>query len=184
MATLKDEVAISKCCSVKLDDETIAIIGLFYHTANRRENPEDTSWYQYEVRVEKIAELEQTINDMMLLENRLKPWRWTNPTWNSKWIIGYDKSNDQYKGAKFLKSKLRKILSWDDYLKLVTEGTKVLKDGKTKTYATAKYECDGYEDIDGNTNLSITDKQTLLNHVGKSMWKRLILKRDISPTIN
>lgn len=180
MATLKNEVAISKCCSVKLDDETIAIIGLFYHTADRKENPDDKSWYRYEVRVEKIKNLEDTINDMMVLENRLKPWRWTNPTWNDEWFMGYDKSNDQYKGAKFLKMKIRKMLSWDAYIKLVTEGVKMLGNGTVKTYPTAKYECDGYEDIDGITGLSITDKQTLLDHVGKPMWKKLVLKRDLS----
>lgn len=178
MATLKNEVAISKCCSVKLDDNTIAIIGLFYHTADKKENPTDKSWYRYEVRVENIENLKSKIDDMMVLENRLKPWKWTNPTWDSELFMGYDKSNDQYKGGKFLKMKINKMLSWDAYVQLVRDGIKTLGNGSTKTYPTAKYECDEYEDIDGNTGLSIIDKQTLLDHVDKPMWKKLILKRD------
>lgn len=181
MATLKNEVAISKCCSVKLDDETIAIIGLFYHTRDRSVNdPNDKSWYAYDVRVEKIADLKTKIEDMMSLDNRLKPWRWTNPNWNPEWFLGYDKSNDQYKGGRFLKMKINKMLEWDAYVKLVSEGIKTLGNGTVKQYPTAKYECDGYEDVDGNTGLSIIDKQTLLDHVGKSMWKKLVLKRDIT----
>lgn len=178
MALKLNEVAISKCTSVKLDDDTIAMVGVMYHTADKKENPDDKSWYTYEGRVCKIADLEAEVKAMKGMDRRLELWRWPDPTWPAEWFMGYDNSNQQLKGARFYQMKLKKALDWDSYIKLVTKGIKMMgeKKNKEKFYPSAKYDTEGYVDQDGKT-FSIIDKDALLARVNKCFSKKLPLKR-------
>ena len=179
MAGLKlNEVAISKCVSVKLDDETVAIIGLMYHTGNRRDNPDDKSWYRYEGRIAKIRDIEAEIEDMRRPDNRLNDWKWPDREWPEEWFMGYDKSNDNFRGAKFLRMKLKKMLDWDSYVKQVRDGIRRLANGSEKEYIGAKYECDGYVSDNGVSDISILDRQQLIDLCGSCISKKLLLKKD------
>jgi len=179
MALKLNEVAISKACSVKLDPETIAIVSLMYHTADHKAYPEDHSWYQYEARIAKIADIEAEIKSMKSLDNRLKKWKWPNPTWPAEHFMGYDEANEQGKGARWLQMKLKKAMEWPQYLKLVNEGIKKLGTGKEKRYAGAQYETTGYVSDDGQKDLTIIDREKLLSLCGHCLSKRLIAKRQL-----
>lgn len=178
MALKLNEVAISKACSVKLDDETIAIVSLMYHTAAKENKETDHSWYQYEGRVVKIADLKAEIDDMKADANRLNLWRWPNKSWPADWFMGYDNSNENKKGARWYEMKMRKALDWEQYVKLVKEGIKRLGNGSEKQYPTGRYETDDYVDSDGNI-FSIVDKDALIARVGKTFTKKLVLKRSL-----
>lgn len=179
MAGLKqNEVAISKCVSVELDKETVAIIGLMYHTANRKENPDDKSWYRYEGRIAKIADIRAEIEEMRKPENRMKDWKWPNREWPTEWFMGYDKSNDNMKGSKFLAMKLKKMLDWETYVRQVRDGVRVLANGCEKAYTGAKYETDDFVSDSGLSGINILDKGQLLSLCGQCVSKKLKMKRD------
>lgn len=166
--------------SVKLDDDTIAMVGLLYHTADKKENPDDTSWYMYEGRTAKIKDLEAEIAAMKSLEHRLDPWRWPDPRWPEDWFMGYDDGDNNMKGQRFLTMKLKKALSWEAYLDLVLNGVKTLGNGTKKAYPSGRYETKAYTDQDGQI-FDITDKDALLARVGKCFSKKMPLKRDSRP---
>ena len=67
-----NEVSCLKKCAGQLDESTVAIICLMYHTANRKENPEDKSFYRYEVLVEKIDNVKKMIAEMNSAENKFE----------------------------------------------------------------------------------------------------------------
>lgn len=178
MALKEKEIAISKSCSVKLDDDTIAIIAHVYHTANKKNNPTDHSWYRYIGRVVKIKDLEAEIQDKKSVEHRLENWTWNSPIWPDDWYFGYDNGNTKAKEARWLSMKLKKTLSWDAYLKLVKEGIKTLATtGKEKQHPTAIYETTGYIDSNGQ-QYDITNKDDLIKLQGIFFWKDCPLKKD------
>ena len=176
MACRLNEIAVSKCVSVKLSDDTVALVAHMYHTADRSQNPNDESFYMYEGRVAKIADIEAEIAQMKSFDYRLKLWKWPDPTWPTDWFMGYDGDNNQMKGQRFLKMKLKKMLKWEDYVLLVTKGIKTLGTGKKKAYPSGKYETEGYTDQDGKT-FSILDREALLARCGKCFTKKMPLKR-------
>ena len=179
MALKHKEIAISKAVSVKLDDDTIAIIAHVYHTADKAAHPDDKSWYKYVGRVATIADLEAEIALKSSEAERLKTWTWACPAWPDDMFFGYDNSNAQSKEARWLQMRLKKALDWDSYVKLVRDGIRrIAKSSTEKQFPSARYETDGYIDQDGKL-LSILDPVSLKQHVGKQFWKDCILKRDL-----
>ena len=173
-----NEVSCLKKCAGQLDESTVAIICLMYHTANRKENPEDKSFYRYEVLVEKIDNVKKMIAEMNSAENKFETWKWKNPSWNKDFYMEYNKFNDNAHGAKFFKNCILKILPWDSFVKKIRDGISyVALDKREKCVPSSKYPVEGYEDADGNKELSIIDKDVLMNHCGKFMWKNIPLKK-------
>ena len=171
------EIAISKSCSVKLDNDTIAIIAHVYHTADRKTNPDDQSWYKYAGKVIKIADLEAEIRDKKSMDHRLEKWVWKSPAWADDMFFGYDDGNTKGKEARWLAMKLKKALKWEAYLKLVKDGIKkIAATGKEKRYPGANYEIKDYVDAEGKLH-DITNKDDLLKLEGKEFWKDCPLKR-------
>lgn len=171
------EIAISKSCSVKLDDDTIAIIAHVYHTADKKTNPDDQSWYKYTGRVIKIKDLEEEIRAKKSIDHRLEQWTWKSPAWPEDMFFGYDDGNTKGKEARWLAMKLKKALKWEAYIKLVKDGIKlVAATGKEKRYPGGMYETEAYTDAEGNL-YDITKKEDLLKLEGKSFWKNCIMKR-------
>lgn len=179
MALKEKEIAISKAVSVKLNDQTIAIIAHVYHTADRKANPDDKSWYKYVGRVVDITDLKAEIEDKRSDANRLKNWEWKCPAWPDDMYFGYDRSNANSKGARWLEMRLKKALEWDDYVKVVRDGIKkIARTGYEKQYPTAAYETEAYQKPDGST-ISILDLNALLAAKGTPFWKNCLLKRDL-----
>lgn len=177
MALKQKEIAISKACSVKLDNGLIGIVAHVYHTADRKSNPEDKSWYKYVCRVEKEADLKAEAEDKKKPENRLKLWTWKCDAWPADWFFSYANGNEQIKEARWLEMKMKKALDWDAYVKLVTTGTKTVAALKCeKQYPKAAYEVNGYTDKSG-AQFDITSKADLAKLVGKTVWKDCPLKR-------
>lgn len=174
------EIAISKSCSVKLDDNTIAILAHVYHTADKKAYPEDHSWYRYIGRVAKLKDLEAEIQDDKSIEHRLEPWTWKSSLWPDDWFFGYDRGNDKAKAARWLAMKVKKAMDWDAYLKLVKDGIKhVASTGKESCSPTASYATAGYKAENSDRMFDITSKQDLADLEGKFFWKDCPLKHDI-----
>jgi len=179
MALKHKEIAISKAVSVKLDDETIAIIAHVYHTADKAAHPEDKSWYKYAGRVVRIADLEAEIARKSSDAERLETWKWQCPAWPDDMFFGYDNANSRAKEARWLQMRLKKALDWDSYVKLVRDGIRrIAKSNVEKQFPSARYETDGYTTQDGAA-LSILDIAALKSCAGKQFWKNCILKRDL-----
>jgi hypothetical protein len=158
----------------------MAIVGLMYHTADKKTFPEDKSFYRYEVMVKKIDDVKAMIAEMNKDENRLNTWQWGNDTWDKNHFMEYTKFNDNAHGAKFFKNCVNKMLTWEAYVKKVRDGISYVSiDKKEKYTPSAKYDVEGYEDKDGNKNISIVDKETLLSYVDKFVWKNIPLKRTL-----
>ena len=179
MSLKPKEIAISKAVSVKLTDDMIAIVAHVYHTADRKTNPNDTSWYKYVGRVAKISDLEAEIATLKDPANRLNAWHWECPAWPADWFFGYDDSNTQAKASRWLQMKIKKALTWDAYVKLVKDGIKhVASLGKEKAYPGGMYDVEGYQDFKGVT-FDITDKEALISHCGQTFWKDCVAKRQL-----
>ncbi len=179
MALKHKEIAISKAVSVRLDDQTIAIIAHVYHTADKAAHPDDRSWYKYVGRVVRVDELEAEIATKSSDAERLKTWKWACPAWSDDMFVGYDNSNQQSKEARWLQMRLKKALDWDSYVKLVRDGIRrIAKSNVEKQFPSGRYEVDGYIDEDGKL-FSILDQQSLSAHLGKIFWKNCQLKRDL-----
>lgn len=179
MACNPREIAINKACSVKLDDETIAIVAFVYHTADRKDPNAGQSWYKTAVRVAKVKDLEAEIADKLLDENRLKEWTVDCTAWPKDWHFAYDNGYDKCHEARWLSSKIKKAMEWDDFVKLAKDGIRILKGTKAvKQSSSAKYDTEGYTDgTAGFKPVSIIDREALLKCCGKIIWKDAPLKR-------
>ena len=179
MALKHKEIAISKAVSVRLDDQTIAIIAHVYHTADKAAHPDDRSWYKYVGRVVRVDELEAEIATKSSDAERLKTWKWACPAWPDDMFVGYDNSNQQSKEARWLQMRLKKALDWDSYVKLVRDGIRrIAKSNAEKQFPSAAYETEAYQDSEGNS-FSILDLNALTSHLGKVFWKDCVMKRDM-----
>ena len=78
MACKPNEVTILKAQSVKLDNDTVLVLTYMYHTADKeaRKAGTDKSFYRYEGRIAKIADLKSEIHDLMQDAVALKPYVW------------------------------------------------------------------------------------------------------------
>lgn len=85
--------------------------------------------------------------------------------------MSYNRGNTQIKESNWLKSKLRKALTWDQYLDLTLRGLRYLKTkNKTSIQAKYRYEVENY--IDENNNIyNINNKEDLLKIKNKIIWK-------------
>ena len=172
-----NEIAILKSCAVKLDDDLVAISAYVFHTADRKANPEDKSWYKYICYVDKISKIEADIESRKSPEHRLETWMWKSPAWADSYHLAYDYGSNNAKAARWFTSKLKKTLTWDKYVRIVKDGVKTLSTkGQEKFYTGAAYDIDGYCDSDGNL-YNITDKASLMKLEGKMIWKDCPLKR-------
>ena len=175
MANIKtDEMAILKAVSIKLDDETVFINTLQYHTEKGDRDGQlrcdrSKSRYRWLGRVCKIADVRAKIAEFKQDANKLLPWMWPNdPSWNGK--ILYTDSDQTHAGS-WLRSKLNKMVDWDLGVKLL-DGY----DKKHDEYSVAKkYDTENYMTEDG-TPISIKDKTALLARVGQNVWKEMVKK--------
>lgn len=157
-----NEVSLMKGVCCKLNDDTCLTLVFFAHTESHARNKSE---YFYGGRIDKISDLENEANTMLLDENRVKPWSFPGLTKYSS--IVYDNNDTNAKGAAWYKNKLKKIVSWDDFLKIVN-GYKATK----KTYNdNAKYVVTDYVSTNGVTLDDITiDKSKLIALVGQQIF--------------
>jgi hypothetical protein len=179
------EIAISKSCSVKLDDSTIAILAHVYHTADKNADTNDKSWYRYIGRVAKVTDLEAEIQEDKSAEHRLETWTWKSHLWPDDWFFGYDRGNNKAKAARWLAMKVKKAMDWEAYIKLVRDGIRhVASTGKEKQSSSASYATIGYSAEGSDSLFDITDKQQLLSLEGTFFWKDCPLKHDLKANSN
>lgn len=165
-----DEMQILKCISMKLNDEVAAICTYQYHVTKvpgpdgKMKNDRAQSAYRWLTRIVKIEDIKKHMKWCLQDENRLSPWMWPDdPSWKGK-IFTKDSTN--YKCYEFLHLKLKKLLSWEDGQKALN-GYKRADDAYNKN---AAYVIDGYTASNGDTGISLADKDALLSHVGQNLW--------------
>lgn len=171
-----DEMQILKCVSMKLDDDTVAIVTYQYHTEKNPEtgkNDRSKSRYRWLTRVCKIADAKAAIQHMLQDDVRLTPWKWPDdPSWDGK--IFTDDSTMK-RGADWLAMKLKKMLPFDDAQKQLNGWQK----NKNDYNKGAAYVLDGYTATNGDTGISLKDKDTLLKYVGQNLWIDTFLKTEL-----
>lgn len=183
MSSMANEVEICKSTSVKLNDDTLFILAYVLHTADKEmKKSGDKSFYRYEGRVVKIADLETEIANFKDDSVSQQPWKWGNPIadWNKDWFVSHNHDQRNAAAAKWFSKKLKAHISWEDFLKLANEGIKKTAKGFRQSEC-SKLDLVGYETSDGE-KFDITSPEELLKHVGKWFSKRVVLKRDLPKT--
>lgn len=157
-----NEVSLMKGVSCKLDDDTCLTLVFFAHTES---HARDKSEYFYAGRIDKISDLENEVKTMLLDENRVKLWSF--PGLKKYSSIVYDHDDKNAKGATWYNNKLKKLVSWDDFVKIVN-GYKATR----KTYnENAKYVIKNYVSTNGVKIDDITaDKSKLIALVGQQIF--------------
>lgn len=178
----ENKAIILKGTSVKLDDDTIAIVWLMYH-ANKQDKT-DPSWYRYEGKVYKLEDLKKELSNISpknFPEVCVKDWIYL-PSGDfpsdkfDSWVIEFSKESTMERKYKWFCSRIQNALSWEDYVKLIKDGIKRLNDGREKQNPHARYETEEFVSEDGG-KISIANKDDLMRIVGKKFWKNLPLKR-------
>lgn len=178
MASKPDELQIFKGTSVKLDEDTVFILAYAVHT----ETVEDPvtkvekknrakSCYRYIGRVAAVKQIQAEIVSALQDENRLENWTW--PGLADFKYVSYDGDCTKSRSARWLNSRLKKALSWDDFVK-VLDGYKPSR----KAYSSAaRYVTDSYVCSDGTFVPDLKQaKDLLLKSVGKTFMRDCILK--------
>lgn len=180
MACKPDEIAILKAASAKLDDDNMLILAMLYHTADKEEKKVGKkSYYTFEGRVVKTADLKQEIADMKSDAKRLDNWKWPtkNSLWPDNYYISYDGNKSNARGAKWLQDRISKCLTWNAFIDLAKDGLKQTARGP-KSSPSAKYDLDGYSTPAG-LQFSIDKPATLLALGQTTFTKKIMLKRDL-----
>ena len=172
MALKSNEIVILKSASVKLNEDTVAILTYMYHAEKTNRA---ASFYKYVGRVVKLDDLKREILKMNEDSNKLNPWIW--PCEELKdYVVGYDYEFTNGKGAMWYLMRYNKLMDWDSFIKLIRDGIKVTKNGKVTQNDSAKYAVDEYISESGET-FNIDGPETLLKYVGQTFVKDLPLKR-------
>lgn len=173
-----DEMQLLKAATVRIDENTVLIHTLRYHTEPHDKNsvePRDRTKnrYQWIARVQTIDSIKKTIEDLKDPARALVDFKWPDdPDWNG--VICFNKSRTNKTAARWLEVRTKKILDWDIGMK-VFDGWQ--KGGKRagETNPAAAYETEDFTAPDG-TKVSLRDKATLLKYVGKNLTKEILMK--------
>ena len=148
----KKHLKILKTISTKLDDNHTFILTYMYYTDKRNK---DNNQYRYEGLVVDNSEFEGKIRKIEY-EVPNYPWKWNHQV-PDDFVISYNNDDTNRKATRFFKSRLKKAVSFDEYLKKINEN------------AVKRYPKDGYL-VEGTTEaIEITDKEKLLGLTGKSL---------------
>lgn len=175
------EISLMKGVACKLDDNTMFTLGYFVHTehitdpvtGNEKTN-RAASEYVYVGRIDKISDVESEIAELSKDENRIKNWTWKGlPKYNA---VVYDKDCSNMRGAKWLKMRIKKIVDWPTFCKVI-DGWNELKQAYNDN---AKYVSADYVADDGTTVANLKEaKEQLLNLVGQNIIHKCVLKSQI-----
>lgn len=169
-----NEISLMKGVCCKLNDEVCLTLGFFAHTEKQAR---DKAEYFYFGRVDKIADLEAESNNMTSGDNAIKTWSWPNmEKYNA---VVYDNNNTQRAGGNWYKNKLKKIVSYEQFVKIL-DGWKESK----KAYNTnAKYVSTDYTVSDGTKIVDLkTAKDDLIKLVGKTISHYMIKSKHQAKT--
>ena len=168
----KTEMAILKAQSIKLSDDVVFILTFQYHTEKNDEGKTDRSksTYRWLGRISRISDIRNGIREMMADVNRLHDFKWPNdPSWQGAIFPGEESTN--YRGARWLDTKLKKMVPWEKGLMLLGG----YKNKQQEYNLNAIYPTQGYTTTNGDT-IDITDKEALLAHVGQNVYRPHIQK--------
>lgn len=175
------EIALVKGVATMLDADTIFTLGYFVHTEHmtdpatgREKTNRDASEYIYVGRIDKLADLKAEIVDLASDDNRTKLWTWKGL---SKYAsVTYDDCNTNARAAKWFNMRIKKVVDWDMFCKVI-DGWKELK----KAFNTnAKYVSTDYITEDGTVIPNLKEaKDILLTLVGQSISHKVMLKHQL-----
>lgn len=155
------EISLMKGMSVKLNDDTLFTLAYLVHTEYKEHKKSE---YLYAGRVDKISDLQMEASEMQKDENKVKSWTWKGlPKYDA---VVYDKVATNDRGGRWLHTKIRKAVEWEQFVKLVNGWQE-----KNKAYNdNAKYAAEDYVTSDGENIPDIRNaKDALLNLVGKTI---------------
>lgn len=165
------EISLMKGISTKLDNDTMFTLGYFVHT---EEKAREKSEYVYVGRIDKIKDVEAEIAELAKDENCVKNWSWKGlPKYDA---VVYDKDCTNKRGSKWLKMRIKKIVDWPTFCKVV-DGWKELKQAYNEN---AKYVSEDYTADDGTKIANLKEaKDDLLKLVGQSVIHKCVLKSQL-----
>lgn len=169
------EISLMKGVSVKLNDDILFTVAYLVHTEPKAR---DKSEYLFSGRIDKAADLQAEADEMLKPENRLKPWTWKGLQKYD--AVVYDKDSSNARGGRWLASKIKKAVTWDQFLK-IADGWNEAK----KTFnSNAKYAVDNYVTSSG---VQIPDlkaaKDQLIKLVGQAIVHVRELKRHVASEV-
>lgn len=162
------EISLMKGVSVKLDADTVLTLGYFVHT---EKHARDKSEYLYCGRIDKIVDLQAEADDLATDAKRTANWTWKNlPKYDA---VVYDKDCTNARGSRWLNSKIKKAVEWDEFLKTI-DGWQERKQAfnDNATYASKDYVASNGVKI---ADLHIA-KDELLKLTGQTISHSCILK--------
>lgn len=162
------EIELLKGFITKLDDDTVLTLAYLVHTEKGNRFNSD---YIYSFRVDKLADLEAEANEMDKNENKVNKWTWKGlPKYDA---VVYDKSDLNSRGAKWLRTKIKKAVPFDEAIKMI-DGWQSFKKAfnKNSTYKPGPYIC---EDIIIE-DLRKADPSVLASYAGKVFFSAALLK--------
>ena len=162
------EIELLKGFTTKLNDDTALTLAYLVHTEKGNRFNSD---YIYSFRVDKIADLEAEADEMDKNENKVNKWTWKGlPKYDA---VVYDKSDLNSRGAKWLRMKIKKAVSFEEAVKMI-DGWQAYKKAfnKNSTYKPGPYRC---EDIFVE-DLRKADPVVLASYVGKVFFSAALLK--------
>lgn len=162
------EIELLKGFTTKLNDDTVLTLAYLVHTEKGNRFNSD---YIYSFRVDKLADLEAEANEMDKNENKVNKWTWKGlPKYDA---VVYDKSDLNSRGAKWLRTKIKKAVPFDEAIKMI-DGWQGFKKAfnKNSTYKPGPYIC---EDIIIE-DLRKADPSVLASYTGKVFFSAALLK--------
>jgi exopolysaccharide biosynthesis predicted pyruvyltransferase EpsI len=162
------EISLMKGITVKLTEDIVFTLGYFVHT---EEKARAKSEYLYVGRVDKLADLQAEANDLNTDAKKLLKWTWKGlPKYES---VVYDNDDLNSRGSRWLQSKIKKIVDWETFCKVV-DGW---KEQKNTFNDNAKYVVEDYTSDDGTKIQNLKDAKDILpNLVGQSLIHSCVLK--------
>lgn len=169
---LNDEIINLKSLMVNIEGDINLIVCLQYHTERLPGGDNSSgkfdrskSMYRWIARVTTRQAIEDCINNLYKEENMNEKFKWPDEPDGYYLNCKYSRA---YEVASWLETKLKKIKSWKDGLKVFAGYESKTKNRKGGINEKAKYKTEGYAAPDG-TIVSLTDKDELLKHVGQNL---------------
>ena len=181
MAMLKDELHILKAVAIRVDDSHVMLATVQYHTEKTDEGKynKSKSFYRWFAKVLADKDWEAKFDYMLDDAHRLDKYKIPNDT--TGLYLCCKNSTTNYDVGDWLQAKVSRALSWEDGMKRLA-GFKTKTANRAEGYNTnAAYDTVGYKAENGDL-VDITDKDSLLKHVGQNLIKPLLMGKKSSPT--
>ena len=161
---------------MKVDDSTVLLVTLQYHTEKSEDNHriKDRSFYRWFAKAMSVEDWQKRIDYLLDDANRLEKYKIPNDT--SGMFLSCKNNASEYPDVSnyafgsWIERRFKKPLSWEDGQKQM-QGFKKKTDKRPEGInANAVYETTGYVAENGDT-VDLTSKESVLSHLNQNLVK-------------